>query len=267
MEGGGANTDRDAGLAAALTDTRFRVRWVAGTGSTNDDLLAAAAAGEADGAVLVADHQDAGRGRRDRTWEAPAGASLLVSVLLRPDLPADRLHLLTTAVGVAAVDAVAEVAGVTVGLKWPNDLVAPTPAGERKLGGILAQAAWDGDEVAAVVVGLGLNVNWADVGPPPGLADLAVALDALAGHPVDRADLLVALLRALEGHLGDLDGVVGAWRDRATTLGREVRVHLASGEVLEGTAADLTADGHLLLLVDGEAVEVTVGDVEHVRPG
>ncbi len=266
MEGGGANTDRGAALTAALADTRFRVRWVDATGSTNDDLLAAAEAGEADGAVLVADHQHAGRGRNDRTWEAPAGASLLVSVLLRPALPAARLHLLTTAVGVAAVDAVAAVAGVTAGLKWPNDLVATTPAGERKLGGILAQAVWDGDDVAAVVVGLGLNVNWDAVGPPPGLEDLAVALDALAGGPVDRSELLVALLRALDGRLADLDGVVAAWRERAHTLGREVRVQLASGEVLEGTAADLTADGHLVLVVDGVATEVTVGDVEHLRP-
>src|SRR4051812_41108849 len=101
---------------SALAGTRFDVRRVDETGSTNADLLAAAARGEREGAVLVADHQTAGRGRLGRTWEAPPGASLLLSILLRPDLAIDDAHAVTAAVGLAARAACAEVAGFAPGL-------------------------------------------------------------------------------------------------------------------------------------------------------
>ena len=108
--------------SAALAGTRFAdVRWVGETGSTNTDALALARDGAPEGVVLVADHQTAGRGRLGRTWEAPPGASLLVSVLLRP--PAAVADAVTMAAGVAMAEAVAEVAGVDARLKWPNDLV------------------------------------------------------------------------------------------------------------------------------------------------
>ena len=143
--------------------TRFAdVRWVAETGSTNQDLLAAAAEGAPEGVVLVADHQTAGRGRLDRSWIAPAGASLLVSALLRPSVGPEDLFLLTLACGLAAVNAVDEVAGVRPGLKWPNDLVvAAGPLADRKLAGILAVQKRAGflDEVRAVSATLGRDVR------------------------------------------------------------------------------------------------------------
>src|SRR5687768_9699564 len=104
----------------ALSGTRFGVRWVTETGSTNADLLEAARDGAAEGAVLVADHQSAGRGRLGRSWEAPPGASLLMSVLLRPTLALDQVHAVTAAVGLAAAYACHAVAGFRPGLKWPN---------------------------------------------------------------------------------------------------------------------------------------------------
>src|SRR3954454_24942409 len=107
-----------------LVGTRFAdLRWVDETGSTNRHLLDLAPAGAPDGTVLVADHQTAGRGRLDRTWQAPPGASLLVSVLFRLGLQPTASHLPTTAVGVSAVEACRLIADVDVGLKWPNDLV------------------------------------------------------------------------------------------------------------------------------------------------
>jgi BirA family transcriptional regulator, biotin operon repressor / biotin---[acetyl-CoA-carboxylase] ligase len=259
MPGGDART----GLDAALRGTRFGVRWVEETGSTNGDLLVAAAHGAGDGAVLVADHQRSGHGRQGRRWEAPPESSLLVSILLRPELGPDRLHLLTTAVAVAAAVAVEEVAGVRAGLKWPNDLV----VGDRKLGGILAEAAWAGERLDAVVVGLGLNVAFGDELSGE-LADTAVSLDHLTDRPVDRAELLVALLLCLEELLGELDRdeLLERWRERATTLGRSVRVELVSGAVLEGTAVDLTAAGHLLVATPTGDVEIAAGDVHHLRP-
>jgi BirA family biotin operon repressor/biotin-[acetyl-CoA-carboxylase] ligase len=259
---------------SAVEGTRFTdVRWVAETGSTNRDLLAEAAAGASEGVVLVADHQTAGRGRLDRTWSAPPAASLLVSVLLRPELEPEHAFLVTAAGAVAAVEACREVASVFPGIKWPNDLV--IVAGDRfsgrKLAGILAESVVVDSRIAAVVLGLGLNVNWPEVLPAE-LAETAVALDHVVGHPVDREALLVSWLRHLDGwllRLGSPEGreLIGLEvREMSATLGRPVRVEQA-GAAIVGRAVDLTSAGHLLVVPDGETepVEVTVGDVVHLR--
>jgi BirA family biotin operon repressor/biotin-[acetyl-CoA-carboxylase] ligase len=272
MAGTDASTSPGTVPLERLHDTRFRVDWVPTTGSTNADLLAAAASGAADGTVIVADHQTAGRGRRGRTWEAPPGASLLMSVLLRPDIRPERAAVLTAAVGLAARQACRSVAGVQVGLKWPNDLVAETTAGERKLGGILAESRVVADRVEAVVVGLGLNVTWPGPGPEE-LTDIAVALNHLrpGAEDVDRVDLVVALLVDLEGRLRSIEGgddgaVWAAWRDGTATLGRDVQVETAT-ETITGRAEDITDLGRLVLRrPDRSRVEVDVGDVVHLRP-
>lgn len=255
------------------------VRRVAETGSTNRDLLDEAARGGKDGTVLVADHQTAGRGRMDRTWSAPAGASLLVSVLLRPTLDAEDLFLLTLACGVAAVDAVAEVAGVRVGLKWPNDLVAVADGAaadsaatdvDRKVAGILAESVVVDGRVDAVVVGMGLNVDW-PTPLPAELADIATAVNLLAGRPVDRDAVLAAWLDHYADELDRLDaGGRGALLDRArslsATVGRTVAVELPDRSFV-GRALAITDDGHLVVrpVEGGAAVEVTMGDVVHAR--
>jgi BirA family biotin operon repressor/biotin-[acetyl-CoA-carboxylase] ligase len=267
MEGGDTNSGLTNGQEQVLAGTRFRVGWVAETGSTNDDLLAAAADGAPDGTVLVADHQRSGHGRRGRTWEAPVSSSLLVSVLLRPELDPDDLHLLTTAVGVAAAEAVDEELAVTVGLKWPNDLVASTPDGERKLGGILAEAAWAGDRLDAVVVGLGLNVAWPHLVPAE-LDGIAVALSHLTNEVIDRGDLLVSLLLRLEDILDDPEhaALLERWHHLSTTVGRDVRVELANGVLVVGRATGMTPSGRLVVETDAGVEEITAGDVHHLRP-
>ncbi|MEJ7585495.1 MAG: biotin--[acetyl-CoA-carboxylase] ligase [Acidimicrobiales bacterium] len=257
---------------------------MAETGSTNADARALARDGASEGIVLVADHQSAGRGRHDRRWEAPPSASLLLTVLLRP--PAAGVGATTMAVAVAAAEATESVAAVSPRLKWPNDLVWPGDGSEpdRKLGGILAEADWPAaadvaagwrapgpSERAVVVVGLGLNVNWPD--PPGGeLADTAVAVNHLAGRDIDREELLIELLGRLDGHYGDLvarrseAGVFGSWRSRSATLGRQVRVDLGV-EDIEGTAVDVTSDGHLVVeTAPGRRRTLAVGDVVHLRP-
>ena len=251
-----------------LVGTRFAaLRWVADTGSTNRDLLDLAATGAPDGTVLVADHQTAGRGRLDRSWHALPGASLLLSVLFRPAADAVDAHLLTTAVGLSAAEACELVAGVGPGLKWPNDLVvaSPTDGSTRKLGGILAESTVRDGRLDAVVVGLGLNVNWPRE-LPADLADIAIALNHFGGE-VDREALLVALLRRL-GHWGTVtpaELMAGA-RDRSATLGHEVRVDLGR-EQFEGRAVELTDRGELVVeTAAGERRTVVVGDVVHVRP-
>lgn len=261
-----------------LSGTRFSdLRWVESTGSTNADLLAEAAEGAPDGRVLVAEHQTAGRGRLGRTWEAPRGASLLFSVLVRPDLPVGQLSLITLAAAVAASDACDAVSGIRPLLKWPNDLVLDTPGvGERKLAGILSESAIKGDQVAAVVVGMGINVNW-PTEIPAELASIATSLNHhlpgdRAGTEIDREALLVALLTGFEAildRLGDPDGpeaLLMRYRHLSATLGRMVRVELGSG-ALRGMATDLTPEGHLLVELAGELVPIAAGDVVHLRPG
>jgi BirA family transcriptional regulator, biotin operon repressor / biotin---[acetyl-CoA-carboxylase] ligase len=249
------------------------VRWVAETESTNSDVLALARAGEPEGLVVVADHQTAGRGRLDRSWQAPAGSSLLVSVLLRPQLAPEHAPVTATAVALAAADACQEVAGVEPSLKWPNDLVLtdPSTGDAGKVGGILAESIVERGQLEAVVVGLGLNVNWPP-DPPDELSGIAIALNTVTGSTIDREDLLAALLRHLRSTYGLVRSVAGreelldAYRSRCATLGQIVRVERA-GDVFEGRATGLTAHGHLLVESTGGGpdVEVTVGDVVHLR--
>jgi BirA family transcriptional regulator, biotin operon repressor / biotin---[acetyl-CoA-carboxylase] ligase len=231
------------------------VRWLDETDSTNSRLLDEARAGAPEGAVLVADHQTAGRGRLGRRWEAPPGSSLLVSVLLRPDVSLGRAHLVTMAAGLAASDACEAVCGVRPGLKWPNDLVVD----DAKLAGLLAESVVEGEALRALVVGMGLNVTAA---PTEG----ATALADHAARPVERRPLLDAWLERLDARLDALDEVLADYRPRCATLGREVRVERPDGGVLTGTAADVTDDGHLVVDTGSDRVAVAVGDVVHVRP-
>jgi BirA family biotin operon repressor/biotin-[acetyl-CoA-carboxylase] ligase len=242
---------RGSDAAGIERDTRFKtVRWVAETGSTNDDLKALAEQGAPDGYVLVADHQTAGRGRLDRTWEARPGDGLLVSVLLRPELPAERGGLVSSAVALAAVDACRGVAGVEPQIKWPNDLLAPDGP---KLAGILAVAAG-----GAVVVGMGLNVH----GGPPG----AAWLDDLAGREVDRGALLASWLRRLDALTAEWEEVAATYRTRCATVGRRVAVQLATGQTIEGVAEEVDDAGRLVVSQEGGGRStVSVGDVTHLR--
>ena len=225
-----------------LDTTRFRdVRWFDVVDSTNRYLLECAQGGAPEGVVAVADEQTAGRGRLGRTWVAPPGAALLASVLLRPALAPGELHLVTLATGLAALDAL-PASGAR--LKWPNDVV----IGDRKLAGVLAET----DGHGAVVVGMGLNVR-GDLLPDE-LRSIAVACD------VDRHELLVEWLRALDARLDALDRVHDDAVSSSATIGRRVRVEL-SDETFEGVARALTPEG--FLVVDDRVV--TAGDVVHVR--
>jgi BirA family biotin operon repressor/biotin-[acetyl-CoA-carboxylase] ligase len=199
------------------------------------------------------------------------------------------------AVAVAAAEAVEGLTGRTPRLKWPNDLVWPGDGTgpDRKLAGILAEVDWPagatasggpvvpgpGDR-AAVAVGLGLNVAWGDR-TPAHLADIAVALDEIVAPepPPDRVELLVAVLRSLDSWYGPVGDPASApadragaaerlrdeWRHRSATIGRRVRVDLGTDDV-EGTAVDVTADGHLVVeTLEGARRTLAVGDVVHLR--
>jgi BirA family biotin operon repressor/biotin-[acetyl-CoA-carboxylase] ligase len=228
--------------------------------STNAELLRRAAEGAPAGLVLVALHQTAGRGRRDRRWEALPGASLLVSVLLRPALDLEDLFLANVAAGLAAVDACRDVAGVELALKWPNDVIDPLTG--AKVAGLLAESVLAGCEVEALVVGMGLNVGWEQ--PVPGGG---VALNQLTGASVDRDLMLERWLARFDQELEGLASTSGRaevldrYRAGCATIGQQVRVDLGT-ETVAGYADGIDDRGRLV--VDGRAF--AVGDVVHVRP-
>ncbi len=249
------------------------VRVVRETGSTNSDLVAQAAAGEAAaGAVLVAEEQTAGRGRLDRRWSAPARSGIFLSMLLRPGdlgVPRERWSWLPLLTGVAAASALSRTAEVEVRLKWPNDLLVTVDGTERKLGGILAELAGD-----AVVVGIGLNVSLrAEELPVPTAGSLLLA----GAGVIDRETLVRALLRtfadlytdwcSVAGH-SEASGLRPAYAAQCATIGRPVRVELPGGRELLGEAVSVDGDGRLVVrAADGVEQAVAAGDVVHVRPG
>jgi BirA family biotin operon repressor/biotin-[acetyl-CoA-carboxylase] ligase len=245
---------------------------VASTGSTNADLLARADAGgpaAAEGAVLVAEEQTAGRGRLGRSWSSVPGASLTFSVLLRPSpVPPDRRGWLPLLAGVAVASAVRSAAGVDAVLKWPNDVLADG----RKLAGLLAEQSPDG---AAVVLGTGLNVAARRDELPVSPAGLEATSLRAEGADVPREALLLSVLSELEhwyrAFLADPDparsGLLAAYQSVSATLGQQVRVELPGGQVLAGLATDIDAEGRLLVAPDGggAAAPVSAGDVIHLR--
>ncbi|MFD7614906.1 biotin--[acetyl-CoA-carboxylase] ligase [Streptomyces sp. NPDC059828] len=242
---------------------------VESTGSTNTD-LSARATGLAEGAVLVAEEQTAGRGRLDRSWTAPARSGLFLSVLLRPDVPVARWGWLPLLTGVAAATGLARAAGADFALKWPNDLLVKVGGEERKTGGILAERV--GND--GVVIGMGINVTLReDELPVPGAGSLALA-DAIS---TDRDTLLRALLRSLEDWYGKwrafngdphLSRIQEAYAAGCSTLGLRVRVELPGDRTLIGEAVAIDGDGRLVVTTpDGKDHPIGAGDIVHLRPG
>ncbi|BBX97945.1 biotin--[acetyl-CoA-carboxylase] ligase [Mycobacterium lacus] len=235
---------------------------VAQTGSTNADLLARAAAGvDIGGAVLIAEHQTAGRGRHGRGWTATPRAQITMSIgVCAADVPVDAWGWLPLAAGVAVVDTVSpliEGAGMEAGLKWPNDVL----AGGGKLAGILAEVARP-----VVVIGLGLNVTQSpeevDVPGATSLLDLGVAApdrDRLVGGLLRDLRLRIAQWRSADPQLA------ADYRARCLTIGSRVRAQLPGGNEFVGIARGIDDQGRLCLATDVQTMVISAGDVVHLR--
>ena len=223
--------------------------YVAETGSTNADLLARPES--SDRTVLVAGHQTAGRGRLDRTWEAPPGANLLASILFRdvPDEPGDLTH----AVGIAAVDAVLAVAGAEARLKWPNDVLLD----KRKVAGLLLET------VGPETVAIGIGINLAD--HPEGTETPAISVNSATGRAIDPDDALCNLAARFAAWYGTwrsqgFAGLKPHWLKRASGLGGPIRARLVDREI-KGVFEDLDHDGALLLRSDAGLTRITAAEV------
>lgn len=245
------------------------------TGSTNDVAKELAAQGAAEGTVVVADEQTAGRGRLGRRWFAPPSTCLLCSILFRPDLAPAQARRLTMVCALAAADAIEAVAGLYVWLKWPNDLVIkyqmPNAKSQawRKLAGVLTETGITGDRLEYVIVGIGINVN---VGAEdlPALDPRATSVLAETGQTTDRAGLLAAMLAGVEQRYEALQKGTSPhkeWAARLATLGHQVQATSAE-ETLVGVAESVDEDGGLLLrTTDGVLHRLVVGDVTLNQPG
>jgi BirA family biotin operon repressor/biotin-[acetyl-CoA-carboxylase] ligase len=238
---------------------------VAETGSTNADLLARAEAGDdIDGAVLIADHQTAGRGRHGRRWLAPPGAQLALSVALgAAEVPVPGWGWLPLATGVAVADTLAGVAGVEVGLKWPNDVLVD----DAKLAGILAEVA---SPRPLIVVGLGLNVTLtAEEAPDP----VATSLLMLGSPVADRNVLASRILRELASRVARWRAAGGAdpelvadYRRYSRTLLTRVRISMPGDREVVGDVTGIDELGRLCIDTGGQTVTVSAGDITHLRP-
>ena len=236
--------------------------------STNDVVAGWLAEGTPEVALAIADRQTAGRGREQRTWIAPPGAALLLSLGFRPSgMPLADGWRLAALLALATAEAAESVSGLpdgTIGLKWPNDLVAEAPDGSmRKIAGVLGESTADGDLLGSAVVGVGLNCDWPAEDFPVSIAQTMTSLRELSRRRVDREAILVELLEALDRRYralrrGDFDG--RAWVQRQWTTGRRLTVETGSRRV-EGRGAGVDPQTGALLVETYEGT-VAVGSGE-----
>lgn len=250
-------------LDAALAHTIFagKLHFSAITGSTNSDAMEAARNGAPHGSVYFADAQRVGRGRGDHRWESASGEGLYVSVVLRPQIAAVQLALLPLAAGLAAADAVRTVTGLTVDLRWPNDLL----LGEQKTGGILVESKLEAARVGFAVVGIGINVHQRAFSPD--LASAATSLDLATGGAVSRQTLLRTLLESLEREALGLTetGAIPQRVEQASSWVRNRQVTVHGPQACAGTTMGLDENGFLLVRTSTGTVTVQTGGIRAAK--
>ncbi len=232
--------------------------------STNAKAFELAQEGGSHGELIVTEHQTAGKGRRGRSWVSPAGKSLAMSLILRPEIAPSRAPEVTLVAAVALAETLRD-SGVQADIKWPNDV----QIAGKKVAGILTELSADVERVHFVVLGIGVNLNAELSDFPPEVAELATSVNLTRHNPVHRALFTAALLAKLEQWLDTwtddgFEPVREAWKTLASTLGQEVLVRADQRE-LRGIAEDIDPSGALLLRVGDKLERVLSGDVEQVR--
>ncbi|MBR1690024.1 MAG: biotin--[Oscillibacter sp.] len=234
-------------------------------GSTNTYLKELALAGGAEGTVVTANCQTAGRGRLDRSFQSPADKGIYLSVLLRPELPPEHLFPVTALSGVAVCRAAERVCGARAGLKWPNDPV----LNGRKLSGILTELSLEGEtgRLQYLVVGIGINVSQGPEDFTPEVAQMATSLVRELGRPVSRPALAAALIEELDRmyaalRQGNLTDFLAEYRRRCVNLGKPVQLLGADGTRQRAQALDVDEQfGLVVRLPDGQERTVRSGEV------
>ena len=252
-----------AQLLSALSSHPWagNLHWYDTIDSTNTEAKRLAAKGAPHGTVLIADHQNGGRGRMGRSFHSPKGVGLYLSVLLRPKCPARELMHLTCATAVAACDAVEQATGLHPGIKWTNDLV----IGRKKLGGILTELSLGADgKMEYAIIGIGINCSQNANDFPEEIANIATSLSLSTGQTIDRASVAAALVKALAAMAENLHKpaeFLNRYRANCITLGQEISL-VRGEEIRHGRALDIDAQGALLVeFPDGHTEAVNSGEV------
>jgi BirA family biotin operon repressor/biotin-[acetyl-CoA-carboxylase] ligase len=252
-----------------MTQFVSRLERFAFVASTYDVVRGWLAEGTPEVCVAVANEQTAGRGREGRSWTAPPGHALLVSLGFRPTwLPPDRVWRLAAIASVAMAEGAESLAGIAPGsirLKWPNDLVVEVGDGVRKLAGVLGETDGLGTDDPRAVVGIGMNADWPIDTFPLDLADTMTSLREIAARPIDHETLLEAFLERLEPQVEDLrtgrfNGA--AWSARQVTTDRDIDLIGADGARTTVRATAVDTDSGALVVGDHR---VLVGEISHVR--
>jgi BirA family biotin operon repressor/biotin-[acetyl-CoA-carboxylase] ligase len=225
------------------------------TSSTNDDLKRLAARHAPEGTVVVADHQTKGRGRLGRSFVSPPGVGIYLSLLVYPRVELSRLSQLTLLVAVATAETLAEISGLAIHLKWPNDV----EIGGQKVSGILTEAIMQPTVSPAVIIGIGINVNNELEHFPPGLQNRATSLALTAGQHFSRMQIIARLLSHLEDLYGSwqqtgIAPVLERWLHYGSIVGRAVRFSDADA-TRRGVVIGLDEDGALLVETDAPALQ------------
>lgn len=229
--------------------------------STNNEVRRQADRGAAEGTVVIAERQEAGKGRRGRSWVSPEGAGIWMSLLLRPDFSPHHASMLTLVAAMAVADGIHAQTGMDCQIKWPNDLV----VNGKKVCGILTEMATEEDTIRYVVIGIGVNVNTEEF--PQELADTATSLYREAGKKLRRSALVNAILCAWERLYPvykenlDMSGLMEEYNARLVNRNRQVRVITSAGGYT-GVAKGIDRLGELLVeREDGSVEQVVSGEV------
>lgn len=230
--------------------------------STNTFASRLAADGEPEGTLVVSESQTAGRGRLGRKWVSPHGVNILMSLILRPQIPPMDAPMTTLLAASALARAIKGLYGLPAAIKWPNDLL----INGRKAAGILTEMSAEPDRVRHIILGVGIDVNMKRESFPREIRESSTSIMAELGHKAVRAELLRRFMEELEQSYGlftsgDRKGILDEWRSHSCTLGKRVRVNTPRGEKA-GVAVDIDDNGGLIIDTDGGSREtVTSGDV------
>ena len=227
--------------------------------STNNCAKALAGCSAEEGTIVIAERQTAGRGRLGRGWTANPNENLTFSVVLRPSLAPEAIHLLPLVVAVAIADAIEKTTGLAIDCKWPNDLLVD----RRKVAGILLEGSMQQTRLDFVVIGVGINVNQTRF--PDHLRDRATSLKIACRRNIERPVLFREIVAALERHYFSLStsgfhSVVPQWLSRSSMLNKRISVSL-SGTPLSGIVKGVTENGGLILHAGGTEQVLFAGDV------
>lgn len=238
-----------------------QVLFLKETMTTNADAKRLAEEGAPHGTLVVADRQSAGRGRRGRSWESPAGTSVYMTIALKPDFAPAKASMLTLVMALAVAEAVTEVTGLEAGIKWPNDIV----VNRKKICGILTELSMEADYIQSVVIGVGINTNQESF--PEEIKATATSLYLEKGEKISRAELIAAVMKHFEHYYElftqkeELSLFREAYEKRLVNRNCKVRVLDPKGD-FEGTAEGITDTGELLVrLADKSVVQVYAGEV------